>query len=650
MNGGCQRPFERVLIIMFENMYRSYVMKNEYMKCLADQGIDMLNFFGVMHPSQTNYIASIAGELCKVTDDERPDPLPQRTIVDLIEESPLGISWKAYMESYVPQQTPWQPCLVPSDQFPYMIKHDPFSSFANILGSQARWEHIVNEAQFFEDAATGNLPQYAWFTPNMWNDGHYTAGLQKGPCERAPALVDQLAKWLQYFFGVLNFPGPDSSIQKGTLVVVTFDESDFEADWEKGKKYTYDGPNQIYTVLLGDMIKPGVEEEGCNHYSLIKTIEQNFRLNSLGKNDQYSNWLQFLWGKRFEWGSPQETPLEAVGALAAAEFHGLLYAAYRNASGNLCCRSFDGQAWSGESTLVQSAGEQVALAVCGDQLHLVYKSADGLSALTCTAGSGWSKQPQQVVADPAGHIALAACNAGANLMLAWQGEGGALFSLVFASGAWAGTPTPVGPDTDPFKTDGPICLGVIGPSLYLIHKVVGGNGMNVVSYNTADFNLVTLAEGEWSGPYDDTTKNAWSPSGFPVAHFSHAANPVTPGEEEPLTEPYSAAGPLAAATLDGVIHLAHSGGDGPGILTETFSISGIMTPKLPVSYNASDKTTTSNGYGTLAEAGWSDQAAIEGAANRLGGAMAMASAGSQLVLLSQPGDGPGVKICLGRYA
>lgn len=71
------------------------------MRNLAAQGIELTNSFGVMHPSQTNYIASLAGELCNVTDDEVPPRLPQRTLVDLIEDSAQNLDWRAYMESYV---------------------------------------------------------------------------------------------------------------------------------------------------------------------------------------------------------------------------------------------------------------------------------------------------------------------------------------------------------------------------------------------------------------------------------------------------------------------------------------------------------------------------------------------------------------------
>ena len=174
--------------------------------------------------------------------------------------------------------------------------------------------------------------------------------------------------------------------------------------------------------------------------------------------------------------------------------------------------------------------------------------------------------------------------------------------------------------------------------------------MNVVSYNTAPFNVVTVKESQWSGPYDNTTKDAWSPSTFPVAHFSHGPNPLTPDEDEPLLQPYQAKGPFVAATLDGVIHLAHPGVSNPLVLTETFSLSGIMTPLEPISYDKSDETTTSNGYGTLAQAGWSRQTPINGVYHHAARAMAMARVGSEVVLFFAPDARDRIQMCSGRYA
>src|ERR1700722_19707362 len=112
------RAFDHVLIIMFENQYRGYVLGNPYMRRLARQGIQLGNYFGGMHPSQTNYIASIAGELCNVTNDEQLPLLGQRNIVDLIEEAPGRLRWKAYMESYVANAAPWTPDFCPKDGSP----------------------------------------------------------------------------------------------------------------------------------------------------------------------------------------------------------------------------------------------------------------------------------------------------------------------------------------------------------------------------------------------------------------------------------------------------------------------------------------------------------------------------------------------------
>jgi hypothetical protein len=109
MSFRAERAFDRVLVLMFENQYRSYVLKNPFFRRLADLGIELGNYNGVMHPSQTNYIAAIAGELCGVTDDDQPPLLKQRTIVDLLEEAPGNLRWKGYMESYDPAAIDGQP-------------------------------------------------------------------------------------------------------------------------------------------------------------------------------------------------------------------------------------------------------------------------------------------------------------------------------------------------------------------------------------------------------------------------------------------------------------------------------------------------------------------------------------------------------------
>jgi hypothetical protein len=105
---------------------------------------------------------------------------------------------------------------------------------------------------------------------------------------------------------------------------------------------------------------------------------------------------------------------------------------------------------------------------------------------------------------------------------------------------------------------------------------------------------------------------------------------------------------MAIATLDGVMHMVHPGVGNPLLLTETFSISGVMTPAKPVSYkNAA--VDVNNGFGTLAEAGWSKQSPIFDARCEPGGALAMGRAGTQILLLYRAKPGSRVQLLVGQY-
>jgi hypothetical protein len=95
---------------------------------------------------------------------DRPPLLEQRTIVDLLEEAPGRLRWKGYMESYVANAGPWTPDFEPADGSPYLVKHNPFSSFARIVRSQERWNHIENEAALFADLLNGDFPEYAVYS------------------------------------------------------------------------------------------------------------------------------------------------------------------------------------------------------------------------------------------------------------------------------------------------------------------------------------------------------------------------------------------------------------------------------------------------------------------------------------------------------
>jgi hypothetical protein len=259
------RQFEHVLIVVLENQDYDQVVKNSYIKNLAARGVRFSNFNGSFHPSYANYLAMIGGRYFGSSQDDQIN-IDSRvhTIADLLEAKSL--TWKQYAERY------------PGNCFKadfdstrlYARKHVPFMSFASIQDNPARCANVVSTDGF--DAR--HLPNYAFFTPDMCDDGH-------NQCPKDSDTVAQAAAWLKDFIEPLL---ADPAVTKDTLIVVTFDES---ASYEH---------NHILTIFLGDMVKTGHVESGCyDHYNVLRTIEDNFGAGTLGAQDEKSSPITSVW-------------------------------------------------------------------------------------------------------------------------------------------------------------------------------------------------------------------------------------------------------------------------------------------------------------------------------------------------------------------
>ena len=141
-------------------------------------------------------------------------------------------------------------------------------SYTNVQSSPMRCANTVNADQLKRDIADGKLAQYSLYVPDLDNDGH-----DKG--------VGFAAKWLQNTFAPIF---KDPRFMKDMLVVVTFDEDDYHHD------------NHIYTVLLGDSVRPGTKSDTrYDFFSLLRTIEETFALGTLGKNDAKATPISDVW-------------------------------------------------------------------------------------------------------------------------------------------------------------------------------------------------------------------------------------------------------------------------------------------------------------------------------------------------------------------
>jgi Phosphoesterase family len=658
------RAFDHLLVVMFENQYRHYVNRDPFMRKLASAGADLSGFYGCFHPSQTNYLASLAGEVCAVTNDDPPAaPLLQQTLVDLLAQQQL--SWKAYMEGYPGESwnSAWRSpdydtSLQPLNTYPdspdlarYFRKHNAFASFHTIQSDEKHWQQIVDDGQFWRDVQNNNLAHYNWFTPDIWNDGHYLTNTHVESQPRT-AMISQISNWLEYvFLGNLDAGKVQGGVQAGvqriglnldvdlllqdpaaawrqcrlperTLIVVTFDEADFNAD---SFDTMYEGQNRVYTVLLGDMITPGTKvDTPFNHYSLMRTVQRNFSLGSLHKNDEGANWMRFLWGEGFRWSPVQTEQLALGSSLALAELNNCPVLVTADSDGYLHWSTFSDERWQPLCALGQQSSGALALAVLDNKLCLVYDNQGQLYQTVYSAQSGWTDVLALGI-PVAGDIALSAISDSAEaqqkLMCCWRTQNDYIEYAVYDGGGWT-EPAGVGQ-----LTDGGLSLAQLGASVYLVYKERNSSRMRMTSYNTGVFNsFQAVAFDNSAAPHNDTSLHRWAPADMVVGHYA--------GKFNQQHHDGVALGALTMAAIDGEIHLVYrnSGSDKPQVLDSCFGLTGIFTAA----------SVQSNGYGTLRQTSWTRPRAVADMPVDADTIMAMAGSDSSLMLCWRDASG-----CLG---
>jgi hypothetical protein len=267
------KHFDHVLIVVLENQNYGSVMKDPFMKELASKGSSFTNFANLAHPSYPNYLAMIAGSTFNTegSDSQKtfPDDAEHRTVADLLDS-------RNYAENYPGNDK--TPYLRPNGSR-YARKHVPFLSFAKIqkegfskvvsVDTTTGKPFVDDISNFRKDPEKNPLPQYMFYSPNMDDDGH-------DPYFRPKVGLKKSSTWLRSFLkNWLAFDEktwtPSDDKMKGLLVIITYDEAE-------GR-----GTGNLYTVFLGSMVKTQEITPEYNHYSVLRTIEDNFNLDPLQK-------------------------------------------------------------------------------------------------------------------------------------------------------------------------------------------------------------------------------------------------------------------------------------------------------------------------------------------------------------------------------
>jgi hypothetical protein len=289
------KHFDHVLMVVLENQNYDSAIKNDLLKSLAQKGINFTNFGNLYHFSYPNYLAMIAGSdfgthsPLWLSDSQRnfKDDSEHRTISNLL-------NWRNYAEDYPRSATDSKPFLGDRNGR-YVRKHVPFLSFRevqtkkfhNVVGVDTHNPNnafVTDIGGFIADPKAHPLPEYIFYSPNLDDDGH-------DPTANPPEGLKKSADWLRMFLITwLHFDDktwlPKDDALKRTLVIITFDES--EGDTK---------PERIYTVFLGNMVQQQEVKDGYNHFSVLRTIEDNFNVGPLrqGSGDGTAAVIGGIW-------------------------------------------------------------------------------------------------------------------------------------------------------------------------------------------------------------------------------------------------------------------------------------------------------------------------------------------------------------------
>jgi acid phosphatase len=239
---GIPKP-DHVIVVMEENHSYSDIIGSSqapYINSLAQSGALFTNSFAITHPSQPNYLDLFSGGNQGVTDDSCPHTFKKVKN----QESELlaaGLSFKGYSE-----ELPNRGSTV-CTQGEYARKHVPWTNFTNDPG-----KFSLPFTSFPADYS--KLPTVSWVIPDLLDDMH-------------DGTVAEGDTWLQ-----ANLSGYATWAQShNSLLIVTWDEDDGSQN------------NQVATIFVGQMVKPGQYGEKINHYTVLRTIEAMYGVKPLGQ-------------------------------------------------------------------------------------------------------------------------------------------------------------------------------------------------------------------------------------------------------------------------------------------------------------------------------------------------------------------------------
>jgi phosphatidylinositol-3-phosphatase len=231
------QPGHTVIVVMENHSYDEIIGNPQarYLNYLARHGALFTRSFAITHPSEPNYLALFSGSTHGIRDDGCPYYFRAPNLgASLIA---AGKTFAGYSEDL--PATGSLACSAGE----YARKHVAWADFPSVPASASR------PLRMFPVTDPGRLPTVSFVIPNLCHDMHDCAVEAGDAWLRAH--LSQYASW---------------ALTHDSLLIVTWDEDDGSP------------ANQIPTIFLGQAVRPGRYAQRITHYSVLRTIEDAYRL------------------------------------------------------------------------------------------------------------------------------------------------------------------------------------------------------------------------------------------------------------------------------------------------------------------------------------------------------------------------------------
>jgi phospholipase C len=302
-HGHHAQGYQHIVEIMMENTSYDSIIGNAnapHLNALAGKYGLASQYYGVTHPSEPNYIANVGGDYFGIQDDNQfyctaamasSDPNCAGTTVNHTVNAPnvadqltaANKTWKGYFQS-LPATPDTLVTSGPNANGPYTFKYpsnanalyaSKHNPFINFRGTQGALDNMVPDTQLAADLNHNTLPNLSYVVPDQCHDMHGT-----GSCPDTNALI---SAGDTYVNNTVNTIMASRTWTHGrNAIVITWDEDDYSDQGQPGTGCCGANPGggHVVTMVITNDRHPHhiVDTTPYNHYSLLRTIEQEFGL------------------------------------------------------------------------------------------------------------------------------------------------------------------------------------------------------------------------------------------------------------------------------------------------------------------------------------------------------------------------------------